>query len=63
LPEVPITEKLTKTNYRIWHAQIMFIICATQLEDLTSTDRKPVKLVSVKNGDSVTEQPNPEYTK
>jgi hypothetical protein len=37
---------------------------ATQLEDLlTGADRKPMKLVSVKNGDSVTEQPNPEYTK
>jgi hypothetical protein len=61
---VPITEKLTKTNYRLWRAQIMPAVRAVQLEDLlTGDEHKPAKLISIKNGDSVTEQPNHEYTK
>jgi hypothetical protein len=60
---VPITEKLTKTNYRLWCAQIIPTVHAAQLEDLTGDDHKPAKLISIKNGDSVMEQPNPEYTK
>jgi hypothetical protein len=29
-----ITEKLTKTNYRLWHAQILPPICVAQTKDL-----------------------------
>jgi hypothetical protein len=61
---VPIIEKLTKTNYRLWHAQIMSTVRSPQLEDLlTGMECMPPKMITVKKGDEVLEQPNPEYTK
>jgi hypothetical protein len=61
---VPISKKLTKTNYRLWRAHIMPAICSAQLEDLlTGINRMSAKTIAVKNGDSTTVQANPEYTK
>jgi hypothetical protein len=31
---IPIMEKLTKINYRLWRAHILPPICAAQMEDL-----------------------------
>jgi hypothetical protein len=40
---IPITEKLTHTNYVLWHAQIMPAIPAAQLEGfLTGDEKKPL---------------------
>jgi hypothetical protein len=56
---VPIIEKLTKTNYRLWRAQIMPTVRSPQLEDLlTGMERMPPKMLTVKKGDEVLEQPN-----
>jgi hypothetical protein len=61
---IPITEKLTKTNYRLWCAQIMSAVRSTQLEDLlTDVERMPAKMLTITKDDEVLEQPNPEYTK
>jgi hypothetical protein len=61
---VPISEKLTKANYRLWRAQIMPPIRAAQLVDLlTNAEPMLAKTISVKSGDSTIEQPNPEYIK
>jgi hypothetical protein len=59
---IPISEKLTKTNYRLWCAQIMSPIRAAQMEGLlTSIEKMPVKTLASKIGDSITEQPNSDY--
>jgi hypothetical protein len=47
---VSISEKLTKTNYRLWRSQIMPTIRSTQLEDLlTGNDRMPAKTIVIQN--------------
>jgi hypothetical protein len=46
-----------------YHPPQLLSCAHRQLEDLTGDDHKPAKLVSIKNSDSVMEQPNPEYTK
>jgi uncharacterized membrane protein YjjP (DUF1212 family) len=59
---IPVTEKLTKTNYRLWRAQIMPAICAAHLEDLlTGTDVKPAKTIATKSGDTTANMLNPKY--
>jgi hypothetical protein len=59
---IPISEKLTKTNYRLWCAQIMPSIRAAQIEGLLlGTDPPPAKMISVKTGNITSEQPNPDY--
>lgn len=61
---IPITEKLTRTNYVLWHAQIMPPIRAAQLEGLlTGVDIKPAPTIAAKTGDSATPEPNPEYAR
>jgi hypothetical protein len=64
---VQITEKLTKTNYRLWRVQILPAVRATQLEDiLTGIQRMPglpAKTVAVKTDDTTTAMPNSEYVK
>jgi hypothetical protein len=41
---IPVVEKLTKTNYRLWRAQILPTIRVAQLEDLlTGIDKEPDK--------------------
>jgi hypothetical protein len=51
---IPISEKLTKTNYRLWCAQIMPLIHAAQMEGLlTDTEKMLAKTLAWKTGDSV----------
>jgi hypothetical protein len=53
-----------KTNYRLWRAQIMPAVRASQLENLlTGIGHMLAKTVTVKHGDSTTEKGNVEYTK
>jgi hypothetical protein len=57
---IPITEKLTKSNYRLWKAQILPPIWAAQLEDfLYNTSEKPAEKLTEKTGATVTEKINP----
>jgi hypothetical protein len=61
---VPVLEKLTKTNYRLWHTQVLPGVRAAQLEDiLLSIKKMPEKTITIKNGDSVTSMANPEFIK
>jgi hypothetical protein len=47
---IPISEKLTKTNYFLWRAQVLPAIRATQFEDLlTSDDLLPEKTIVITN--------------
>jgi hypothetical protein len=44
----PISEKLTKMNYPLWHAQVLPAICVAQYEGLlTGTDLAPAKQVII----------------
>jgi hypothetical protein len=44
----PISEKLTKSNYPLWHAQVLPPIRAAQLDDLLTGDEKqPEKDITV----------------
>jgi hypothetical protein len=56
---IPITEKLTKSNYRLWKAQILPPIRVAQLEDfLYNTGEKPAEKLTKKTGATVTEKIN-----
>jgi hypothetical protein len=51
---IPVVEKLTKTNYRLWRAQILPTIRVAQLEDLlTGVDKEPDKTILDKTDDTV----------
>jgi hypothetical protein len=57
-----ITEKLHKSNYLLWQAQIMPAIRAAQLEGfLDGSVKKPSKIISKTVGASVLNEPNPAY--
>jgi hypothetical protein len=60
---IPITEKLTKTNYRLWCAQILPPIHAAQMEDLLlRREKMPAKTMSTSSTDaSSSGRTNPEY--
>jgi hypothetical protein len=59
---IPITEKLSKTNYQVWHAQVMPAIHAAHLEDLLlGIEKMPAKMIADKNGNTATAKPNPDY--
>jgi hypothetical protein len=59
---IPITEKLSKHNYLLWHAQVMPAIRAAHYEDLLLGVKKATtKTISVQVGDSTIDKPNPEY--
>jgi hypothetical protein len=50
---IPIAEKLPKSNYRLWRAQILPPIRAAQPEDLlTGVDEMLAKMIKLKIGDS-----------
>jgi hypothetical protein len=60
---IPISEKLTKTNYLLWRAQVLPAVHAAQLEGLiTGTEKAPDQYVSVTNDDkTVSKEINPAY--
>jgi hypothetical protein len=59
---IPVIEKLHKSNYMLWHAQIMSSIRVTQLEGVLDGSRqKPSKTITKIVGESVIEEPNPTY--
>jgi hypothetical protein len=38
---VSVREKLTKSNYLLWHVQVMPAICIVELEGFLTDDEKP----------------------
>jgi hypothetical protein len=47
---VLISEKLTKYNYMLWHAQVMLAIRAAELEGfLTGAEKVPPKTIASKD--------------
>jgi hypothetical protein len=59
---IPITEKLHKANYLLWHAQIMPAIRAAQLEGfLDGSEKKPPKTVKKTVDSTAVEEFNPTY--
>jgi hypothetical protein len=60
---VPISEKLMKSNYPLWSAQVMPPLRAAQLEDLvTGAEKPPEKTIDVVVDGKTVNQPNPAYT-
>jgi hypothetical protein len=63
---IPITENLSKTNYRLWRAQILLTIRVAQMEELLTGDEKMLaKMVSVQAAASasMSTKPNPDYVR
>jgi hypothetical protein len=60
---IPISEKLTKTNYPLWRAQVLLAISAAQLDGLlTDAENAPKQYISVTNDDKpVSKEINPTY--
>jgi hypothetical protein len=62
IPNVPISEKLTKSNYPLWSAQVLPALQAAQLQDLLIGDEMaPVKDITTTVDDKPVKQPNPTY--
>jgi hypothetical protein len=61
---IQISEKLTKSNYLLWHAQVMLAIRAAELEGfLTGADKAPSKIITSKDDKGqIIEQHNPAYS-
>jgi hypothetical protein len=59
---IPVTEKLNKTNYRLWSAQILPPIRSAQLYNLLiGKEKMPAETVSVTTNGAPMDTPNPEY--
>jgi hypothetical protein len=59
---ISVTDKLTKANYLLWHAQVMLAIRATTLQGfLDGSEKQPSKTISKKVDESVVTEPNPAY--
>jgi hypothetical protein len=57
---VPVSEKLTKSNYPLWHAQVLPPIRATQLDDiLTGDEKQSEKDVTITIDEKPVKQRNP----
>jgi hypothetical protein len=57
---IPVAEKLSKTNYMLWHTQVMPAIHAAHLDDIPlGIEKMPVKTISDKVGDTTTEKIRP----
>jgi hypothetical protein len=59
-----ISEKLTKSNYLLWHAQVMSAIRIAELEGfLTDAEKAPSKIITSKDHKGqVVEEHNPAYS-
>jgi hypothetical protein len=60
---VQISEKLTKSNYPLWSAQVLPALRAPQLQDLlTSIEMAPTKEITTMVDDKPVKQINPTYS-
>jgi hypothetical protein len=59
---VPISEKLTKSNYPLWSTQVLPALRVAQLQDcLTGIETTPVTEITTMVDDKPVKQPNPTY--
>jgi uncharacterized membrane protein YgcG len=59
---VPISEKLTNSNYPLWSAQVLPSLQAVQLQDLlTGVEKAPAQEITTTVDDKPVKQPNPAY--
>lgn len=60
---VPVTEKLGKSNYLLWKAQVLPTMRGDKMFGyLDGTIVTPLKEIGVKEGEMITQAPNPAYT-
>jgi alpha-D-ribose 1-methylphosphonate 5-triphosphate synthase subunit PhnH len=60
---ISISEKLTKSNYPLWHTHVLPTVRATQLDDLlTGEEKEPDKEITVIIDEKSVKQHNPTYT-
>jgi hypothetical protein len=60
---VPISEKLTKSNYPLWHAHVLPVVRAVLLDDLlTDEEKQPDKEIAIIVNEKYIKQRNPAYT-
>jgi hypothetical protein len=59
-----ISQKLTKSNYLLWHAQVMLAILTAEREGfLTGAEKAPSKIITSKDDKGqVVEEHNPAYS-
>ncbi|WVZ51721.1 hypothetical protein U9M48_002836, partial [Paspalum notatum var. saurae] len=61
---LPVTEKLTRTNFNLWKAQVMPAIRGAQLEGLLDgSDPAPPKTINVEVDGKIVKKPNEEYSR
>jgi hypothetical protein len=60
---IPVNEKLTRSNYQSWHAQVLAAIRGAQAEEYIQPEAKPpAKFVVAKNSEGKEESAlNPDY--
>lgn len=57
-----VTEKLMKTNFLLWKAQILPAVRGARMEGyLTGATAAPAKLIDAKDGDKIVKKDNPAY--
>jgi hypothetical protein len=57
-----IAEKLTKSNYALWKAQVLPILHGAQLQGyIDGSAKAPEEQIDVKNSDKTVKESNPEY--
>jgi hypothetical protein len=60
---IPISEKLTKSSYPMWHAQVLPAMRAVLLDDLlTGEEKQSDKEIMIIVDEKYIEQHNPAYT-
>jgi hypothetical protein len=62
LLSIPVSEKLTRDNHRLWCAQVLPAICAAQLEGfLDGSENAPEKNLEIEKDTKKLTVPNPNY--
>jgi hypothetical protein len=60
---IPVFEKMTQDNYRLWRAEVLLVICMAQLEGfIDGSERVPERNVEVKKDSRKLTIPNPDYS-
>jgi hypothetical protein len=58
-----VSEKLTRDNFRLWHAQVVLVIRAAQLEGFIDGSKKALEItLEIEKDSKKLMVPNPDYT-